>query len=507
MSRSIRTTWLTLLLSLSLLPLLIVGGIFSWSAYIREQDHALEFQRTVTGQAVVQLSTFIDMAASEARLIVQTPNFVGATKGRQEEVLTQALFYRNIFDDLALLDANGKEIVRASRLGIVPPEQLLERAGDDAFLKTIQQNKPWYGAVYLSPVTKEPLLTLAVPMVDSGVGKPIGVLIVQVRLRQIFDTVANIQFGEKGAVEIITTEGLMVANRDPEMVGITISHLTTGDGVHPGAKGGSALITHAPLVLGDTSILIIGEIPVVEALTPAYTQIITIAALLLVSALVATVIGVIAVRWITDPIQSLAVASRLISSGDLTQRVDVTAHDEIGSLQSEFNQMAESLSAQRESIAVRNTELQSALAEVRDRAAAQALLISENARQREVIRELSIPVLPVGASTLVMPLIGTLDAARLLDFQDRALHAIEQTHASRLLIDITGVAMIDSEISQGIVNAVQAARLLGCSAALVGIRPEVAQSLVGLGIDLGDVLTFKDLRTALDRTLTIHAHR
>jgi rsbT co-antagonist protein RsbR len=98
-----------------------------------------------------------------------------------------------------------------------------------------------------------------------------------------------------------------------------------------------------------------------------------------------------------------------------------------------------------------------------------------------------------------MPLVGALNADRLLLFQDRALHAIEQTHASRLLIDVTGVAVIDSEIAQGLVGTVQAARLLGTSAALVGIRPEVAQTLVGIGVDLSEVGTFKDLRTALDR--------
>jgi anti-anti-sigma regulatory factor/HAMP domain-containing protein len=322
-----------------------------------------------------------------------------------------------------------------------------------------------------------------------------------VRLRQIFDTVANIQFGEKGAVEIITAGGLVVAHRNPELIGQIISHLTAGDGIQPGAQGSSALITHAPLIMGDQSLYVVGEIPVAEALAPAYSQVAIIAALLLISALVTTIIGVIAVRRITGPIQSLASAARLIRAGDLNQHVSVTTRDEIGSLQHEFNQMAQSLSGQRESIAAQNIELQSVLAEVRDRAAAQALLIDENARQREAIRELSIPVLPIGTRTLVIPLVGALDVERLRDFQDRALHAIEQMHSNRLLIDVTGVAVIDSEVAQGIINAVQSARLLGASAALVGIRPEVAQTMVGIGVDLGDVLTFKDLRTALDRPL------
>ncbi|MEI7643806.1 MAG: cache domain-containing protein [Chloroflexales bacterium] len=503
MSRSIRTTWLSLLLSLSLLPLLIVGGIVSWNTYRHEQEHALEFQRTVMGQAIIQLSTFIGTATGESRLIVQTPSFIGAVRPRQEDVLTQALFYRNIFDDLALLDANGQETARASRLGVVPVDQLRNRAGDGAFLQTMKQNKPWYGTVYLSPITGEALLPLAVPVVDAGAGKPIGVLIAQVRMHQIFETVANIQFGEQGTLEIVTADGLMVAHRDPKLIGTRVNNLIVGDGVHLlGAQGVSALISHAPLILDDTSIFfVVGEIPVDEALAPAYTQIATIAALMLISALVATAIGVVAVRRLTRPIQALDRATHMISAGDLTQRVAVTARDEIGSLQGEFNKMAQSLSEQRESLAARNTELQSALAEVRDRAAAQDQLIRENVRQREVIRELSIPVLPVGADTLVMPLVGVLDAERLRDFQERALQATEQMRAGRLLIDVTGVAVIDDEIAQGLIHVMQAAHLLGSSAALVGIRPEVAQALVGLGVDLQDVHTFKDLRTALDRPL------
>jgi anti-anti-sigma regulatory factor/HAMP domain-containing protein len=421
-------------------------------------------------------------------------------------VITQALFYRNIFDDLALLDADGEETSRASRLGVVPPGQLLSRAGDEAFLQTIRQNKPWYGQVYLNAITGEPQLPVAVPVVDARAGKPIGVLIAQVRLHQIFETVANIQFGEKGAVEIVTADGLMVAHRNPQLVGTRVNNLITADGVHLlGAQGDSALITHTPLILGGASLFVIGEIPAAEALAPAYNQIATSATLLLLNALAATIIGVVAVRRLTRPIQALDMATQKISAGDLAQRVVVTAQGEIGSLQHEFNQMAQSLSEQRESIAASNIELQSALAEVRDRAAAQGLLIDENARQREVIRELSIPVLPIGADTLVMPLVGALDAERLLQFQERALHAIEQINASRILIDVTGVAVIDGEIAQGLVSTVQAARLLGTYAALVGIRPEVAQALVGLGVDLREVHTFKDLRTALDRPLALRS--
>jgi rsbT co-antagonist protein RsbR len=157
------------------------------------------------------------------------------------------------------------------------------------------------------------------------------------------------------------------------------------------------------------------------------------------------------------------------------------------------------LSEQREAeLAKSNTELQSLVDEVRLRAAEQTRLLAENSRQRDAIRELSVPVLPIQRGTLAMPLIGALDSSRLRDLQDRALHALQRTSARRLLLDITGVPIVDTQVAQGLIGVVQAARLLGTEVLLFGIRPEVAQTIVGLGLDLSGVRTYSDIETALD---------
>ena len=145
-----------------------------------------------------------------------------------------------------------------------------------------------------------------------------------------------------------------------------------------------------------------------------------------------------------------------------------------------------------------NADLQQLVDEVRLREAEQARLIAENSQQRDAIRELSIPVLPVQRGTLVMPLIGALDSTRLRDLADRALDAIQRASARRLLLDITGVPIVDTQVAQGLIGVVQAARLLGTQVLLVGIRPEVAQTIIGLGLDLGEVRTYRDIQTALD---------
>ncbi len=86
---------------------------------------------------------------------------------------------------------------------------------------------------------------------------------------------------------------------------------------------------------------------------------------------------------------------------------------------------------------------------------------------------------------------------RLLHMQERTLERISETGARRLVIDVTGVPIVDTLVAQGLISIVQMARLLGATVTLVGIRPEVAQTLVQLGVQIGDVQTFRDLQAAL----------
>ncbi len=148
-------------------------------------------------------------------------------------------------------------------------------------------------------------------------------------------------------------------------------------------------------------------------------------------------------------------------------------------------------------VAERTAALQSALAEVESRAAEQARLLGENEQQRATILEISVPVLPVSTDTLVMPLVGALDSGRLRQLHEQALRALEHSSARRLLLDITGVPVVDSQVAQGLIVTVQAGRLLGAEVMLIGIRPEVAQAIVGLGLNLSSIRTFSDLQTAL----------
>jgi rsbT co-antagonist protein RsbR len=148
-------------------------------------------------------------------------------------------------------------------------------------------------------------------------------------------------------------------------------------------------------------------------------------------------------------------------------------------------------------VQTRTAELRTAFSDAEARANEKQALLEKIALQRALIREMSVPVLPVSAHTLVMPLVGDIDGERMQAIQAQALAVIERSGADTLLIDLTGVAVVDTYVAQGLLQTAQAARLLGATPVLIGIRPEVAQAIVGLGLDLSDIHTANDLASAL----------
>jgi rsbT co-antagonist protein RsbR len=202
------------------------------------------------------------------------------------------------------------------------------------------------------------------------------------------------------------------------------------------------------------------------------------------------------------PLRTLTASVQRFAAGDLNTRVAVKRRDEVGELSSAFNTMAATIQQQQGSL-VRLEIVEAARAEAeaaRVQLASQLATIEE---QRAVIRELSIPVIPIDERTMILPLVGALDSARLQHIQTRALHAMEHSSARCLVLDITGVPVVDSHVAQGILQVVQAASLLGARVLLVGIRPEVAQAVVGLGLELGKLETYRDLQSAL-RSMATH---
>ncbi|MEE1819742.1 STAS domain-containing protein [Streptomyces sp. SP18ES09] len=121
--------------------------------------------------------------------------------------------------------------------------------------------------------------------------------------------------------------------------------------------------------------------------------------------------------------------------------------------------------------------------------------------QSQQLLELSTPVVKLWDGVVGVPLVGTLDSARTQVVMEKLLQALLDSNSAHAIIDITGVPAVDTQVAQHLLKTVVAARMMGAECVISGIRPQIAQTIVGLGIEFGDIPTKATLADALRHAL------
>lgn len=212
-------------------------------------------------------------------------------------------------------------------------------------------------------------------------------------------------------------------------------------------------------------------------------------------------VGLLLRQLIIVPLRKLSAASDQISAGNWIIPTGHERSDEFGTVARSFGQMVQALQAretqlQEQIVAVQalNSELDERVAE---RTAELQSLVSVQEQLLSQIRAMSIPVVPALEGVIVVPLIGSLDSDRASHLVQSVLTGVERYRARVVVLDITGVSMVDAQVAASILGTADAVRLLGSSAILVGVRPEVAETLVQLNVTLSHIQTFATLQEAL----------
>jgi anti-anti-sigma regulatory factor len=159
--------------------------------------------------------------------------------------------------------------------------------------------------------------------------------------------------------------------------------------------------------------------------------------------------------------------------------------------------LAESNASLEGRVTARTTELSRALEEQQLIAHRLEESLAAQSDMNRLIGELSVPIIPITKDALIVPLVGAIDSARAGQLLDDLLGMIERSHARLIILDVTGVAIVDTQVAASLLRISAAARLMGAETVLVGIRPEVAQTLVGLGVDLDSIHTAASLQDGL----------
>lgn len=119
-------------------------------------------------------------------------------------------------------------------------------------------------------------------------------------------------------------------------------------------------------------------------------------------------------------------------------------------------------------------------------------------RHRKTVDELLVPIIPITERVCILPLVGTIDTARAKKIREKTLQRITELHAQQLIIDVSGVPLVDTAVVNHLFKIVKGIKLLGCSAILTGISPDIANTMIELGVDIDSELIAKaDLQQAL----------
>lgn len=183
-----------------------------------------------------------------------------------------------------------------------------------------------------------------------------------------------------------------------------------------------------------------------------------------------------------EPILSML---RRVSQGDLSQRLDLSFPEDhpAGALVNSVNSMTEALGRAREESAQSLEEL------------TQRLELIE--RQREAIETLSVPVIEVWSGVLCVPIVGVLDSGRAADITQALMNAVIRQKGRYAIIDLTGIEIMDTTSADHFLRMARSVTLLGAKCALSGIHPNIARTIVHMGLDLGGLKSFRTMREAL----------
>lgn len=150
-----------------------------------------------------------------------------------------------------------------------------------------------------------------------------------------------------------------------------------------------------------------------------------------------------------------------------------------------------------QTVAERTASLREALQNVEDREISLRMTVQELQATQQTIQELRAPIIPVLPGVLVAPLVGALDGEAAALFTNNLLNAVEARSVRQVIFDVTGMPVVDTQVAQTLLQTASAVQLLGARPLLVGVHPELAQTLVALGQDMQGLETFQSLQDAV----------
>jgi signal transduction histidine kinase len=344
MKKSIHRQLFIAFVGLAIIPLLLLGGFFSWLSHTAIKGEALKLQTEMAKVPAVRLDT----------LLLKTFNYLSLAAdmyflNRQNPDVSMAFFKllmaRDPFEKILVIGDQGETKLSLSRLGLSSDERA-DYSDAPAFIAVRETDAVYYSPVWFDEMAGEPLMTVARPLMDLRTGLGDGAVIAQIRLKVMWELIADVKTLPGQSLYIVDSNDRLVAHANPSLVlRGTIFHVPDHDGVHRGLSGEKSLMAVQTVRYGDQEFNIVAEQKMSDAFALAKNLRMATAVLIVLALTGAGGLGLLVVRQIVSPVQSMARTARNISVGDLSQRVKIRAENELGVLAKAFNSMTAQLQA------------------------------------------------------------------------------------------------------------------------------------------------------------------
>ncbi len=284
----------------------------------------------------------------------------------ETQILSQILAYQRDYSGLTLLDRQGQEVIRLSRSKVFFESELVNRSSMNEFIIPSTNRETYFSPVEIDQPTGEPLMTMALPLINLSTDTVDYVLVAEFRFKPIWDLLGASTLREGENVFVVDQQNRVVAEQNPSVVlKQTQFTIPQKDGPYTGSNGNEVILAFTSLNFGQQKFYVVAEQTRSVALKAAYDLRNTIAVALLSVITLTIMIGLFAVRQIVRPIQRLSDTAQAIEGGDLSRRIGMQKRrDEIGRLAKAFDsmtdQLRQTLAGLEERVAARTRDLQTA---------------------------------------------------------------------------------------------------------------------------------------------------
>lgn len=345
MLRSLRVQQTIFTLAVALVPLVIVTIIVATQSFSNLEDEAVARQEQEAGLAASEIGGFIQARLVQLALLTDVRRISELDSAEQTNLLSTLLAYDSAYSELSLLDGDGHEVLRINRNRAYPETELIDRSSDAVFLQPVQTQQTYFSSIRFDNTLREPLFTIAKPIIDLVSGDVEYVLVAEFRFRPIWELIGTLQGDDENTdIYVIDSNGQLIAHSNPSLI-------LAGRSISPPAENGRSegllnedvILATQGLQYGGQQLIVVAERDYDDALSLANSIVSISLAVVLITIFSLLLIVPLFVLQITNPIARLSATAQKISAGNLSARAEIFGPNEVRELARSFNSMTNQL--------------------------------------------------------------------------------------------------------------------------------------------------------------------